>query len=57
MYLLRTMTNLTYSKIGDELGGKHYSTIMFAEEKISKQIREDKALETAVADITRIIQE
>lgn len=49
MYLARTMTNLSFKEIGEELGGRDHSTVMHGFEKIYAQIQKnDKKLITTV---------
>ncbi|MDO4935227.1 MAG: chromosomal replication initiator protein DnaA [Phascolarctobacterium sp.] len=49
MYLARTMTNLSFKEIGQELGGRDHSTVMHGFEKIYAQIQKnDKKLITTV---------
>ncbi|MEG0594622.1 MAG: chromosomal replication initiator protein DnaA [Christensenella sp.] len=50
MYVLRRLTNNSYSKIA-EFFGRDHSTIMHAEEKIKKQLKEDAELKKIIADI------
>ncbi len=57
MYLMRSMLNLAYPKIGDLLGGKHYSTVMFACNKITDLLKTDKDLKNSVDNIMHRIKE
>ena len=50
MYILRDMTDNSYSKIADFFGRDH-STIMHAEEKIKKQMKDDADLKRVIEDI------
>ncbi len=50
MFILRDLTDSSYSKIADFFGRDH-STIMHAEEKIKKQMKEDADLKRVIEDI------
>jgi chromosomal replication initiator protein len=45
MYLLREETNFSFPQIGEVLGGRDHSTVMYAIEKISDQIKHDDRLQ------------
>ncbi len=44
MYLMRQHTNLSLPKIGEALGGKDHSTVMYSCEKIAQQLAKDAEL-------------
>ncbi|MCA1904632.1 MAG: chromosomal replication initiator protein DnaA, partial [Cyanobacteria bacterium KgW148] len=44
MYLMRQHTNLSLPKIGEALGGKDHSTVMYSCEKITQQLAKDAEL-------------
>ncbi|MCI8609963.1 MAG: chromosomal replication initiator protein DnaA [Firmicutes bacterium] len=44
MYLIREMTDYSLPKIGQMFGGKHYTTVMYACEKIEDEIGADPSL-------------
>ncbi|MCC6260980.1 MAG: chromosomal replication initiator protein DnaA [Anaerolineales bacterium] len=44
MYILREEANLSFPQIGEALGGRDHSTVMYAIEKISDQIERDDRL-------------
>ena len=50
MFVLRDLTDSSYSKIA-EFFGRDHSTIMHAEEKIKKQMKEDPEMKKVVEDI------
>ena len=50
MFVLRDLTDSSYSKIA-EFFDRDHSTIMHAEEKIKKQMKDDPELKKVVEDI------
>ncbi len=52
MYLCRELTDITFEKIGEEFGGRHYSTVIHACEEIGQKIKSDPKTKKAVDDIT-----
>lgn len=53
MYLIRTMLDVPFKKIGDAFGGKHYSTVMDAVEKVEKNLKTTPQLGEAINDIKK----
>ncbi len=51
MYIMRDITELAYAKIAEYFGKKDHTTIMYAEEKIKKQLKEDPSLKRDVEDV------
>ncbi len=51
MYLCRTTTDMSFPKIGELFGGKHYSTVIHSVGKIEEQLLYDESL---AEDIERI---
>ena len=51
MYICRDMTDLSLPKIGDSFGGRHYTTVMHACEKIQKELLKNEELKLLVEDI------
>lgn len=49
MYLCREITEASFKDIGDEFGGKHYSTVIHACETISERLRVSPGSELQVA--------
>jgi chromosomal replication initiator protein len=41
MYLLREEVNASLPQIGEVLGGRDHTTVMYAIEKITKEIKDD----------------
>jgi len=57
MYLCRSMTDYSLPKIGNLFGGRHYTTVMHACEKIQKEITKDKSLKTIIDGLKKEIKE
>lgn len=53
MYLIREMTDYSLPKIGQFFGGKHYTTVLYACEKIEDEMKTDRNL----AEIIEAIKE
>ena len=51
MYLCRMETNETFPKIGLEFGGRDHSTVIFACDKIEKELKFDENLRLAINEI------
>lgn len=51
MYLSRELTDLSLQKIGDKFGGKHYTTVLHACDKIESKIKADKVLQENIQEI------
>ena len=57
MYFSKEYTNATFSKIGEEMGGKDHSTVMYACETIKDVSKIDKQLKKYVKDLTERIKQ
>jgi chromosomal replication initiator protein len=55
MFLSREMTNSSFPDIGDKIGGRDHSTVIYAHNKIKKILDTDKALRDTVEDIREIL--
>lgn len=53
MYLSRKILDVTFDKIGDSFGGKHYSTIMHGCEKIENDIESDQKIKKTVEELEK----
>ena len=51
MYLCRMETNDTFPKIGLEFGGRDHSTVIFACDKIEKELKENVDLADTINKI------
>ena len=54
-YLCRNMTTESYPQIGIEFGGKDHTTVMYAVEKIEKEMRENSDLRNIIDDLKKKI--
>jgi chromosomal replication initiator protein len=57
MYLCRKLTDTSLPKIGEEFGGRDHTTVIHAHDKITECLKEDEALQEAIAEITKKIQQ
>lgn len=56
MYLCRELTEMSLPKIGATFGGRDHTTVIYAEKKISKNIKNDRDLFTEVQQLTTEIK-
>ncbi len=57
MYFAKEYTNSTFSKIGEEMGGKDHSTVMYACETIKDVSKIDKEIKKYVKELTEKIKQ
>ncbi|MCH4250105.1 MAG: chromosomal replication initiator protein DnaA [Microbacteriaceae bacterium] len=57
MYLCREMTSLSLPKIGAEFGGRDHTTVMYANNKIDRLMRERRQIYTEVTDLMTEIKQ
>ena len=57
IYIARELTEISYSELGNEFGGKDHSTIMHAYDKIAESIKIDPTLESKINILIREIKE
>lgn len=57
MYLIREMTDYSLPKIGQFFGGKHYTTVLYACEKIDVELSMDKNLREVIENIKEEIKD
>ena len=55
MYLCKELTDTSYPKIGDAFGGRDHSTVVYAYEKISSEIKTNSALADDIEDLRNMI--
>ncbi len=56
MYLCRTLTNLSLPKIGEIFGGKDHTTVLYAFNKISGEMKERRELYNQVTEVINKIK-
>lgn len=56
MYLMRAMLNHSYPQIGESLGGKDHTTIMYGVNKIEKGRKLDNAIESDIKAIENLLR-
>jgi chromosomal replication initiator protein len=56
MYLIRTYTELSFPEIGDKFGGKDHSSIIYAVNKVKKNLVNNEGLEKTLNNIIKIIK-
>ena len=57
MYFAKELTNATFTKIGEEMGGKDHSTVMYACDTIKDVSKIDKELKKYVKELTERIKQ
>jgi chromosomal replication initiator protein len=55
MYLLREESELSLPKIGELLGGRDHTTVMYGHEKINDLLDRDKNLRRKIVNIQEIL--
>ena len=53
MYLITDMMNLPLVTVGQSLGGRDYSTVIYSRDKVAEQIKTDNKLATEINDIKK----
>ena len=56
MYLMRTILDVPFKKIGEALGGKDHSTVMSAVEKVEKELKTNGQLQEVINELTSRIK-
>lgn len=56
MYLCRELTDLSLPKIGDHFGGKDHTTVMYADRKIRKEMKEKRDTYDEIQQLTQLIK-
>lgn len=55
IYLARELTPLSYAQIGQSLGGRDHTTVMHSYRRIDRELAKDRALQSAVEDLKRLL--
>lgn len=56
MYLCRELTDASFPKIGEDFGGRDHTTIMHANDKITRELGEDPELEHIITEMKKKLQ-
>jgi chromosomal replication initiator protein len=56
MYLARRLSNLSLQEIGGFLGGRDHSTVVYAQERVEKEMRKDRGLRRTIEDIVSLLE-
>ncbi len=57
MYIVRDMTDYSLPKIGKFFGNKHYTTVLYACDKIENDLKMDKNLQSIIEEIKEEVKE
>lgn len=57
MYIIRNLTELSTSEIGNEIGGRDHTTVIYAIQKVEDSIKFDPVIETVIQKIEANIRE
>lgn len=57
IYIVRELTPLSMSLIGEEFGGRHYSTIVYTIQQIERQLETNTKMKETVEDIIKNIRD
>ena len=56
IYIVKEITHLPLTKIGEEFGGRHYSTIIYTIKQVEKEMESDYKTRETVEDIIKNIK-
>lgn len=57
IYIVRELTSYSMIQIGNEFGGRHYSTIVYTVQQVEKNMEKDSKLKETVEDIIKNIRD
>ena len=57
MYLCRELTDYSLPKIGNLFGGRHYTTVMHACDKIQDEIKSNESVKEIIENLKKDISE
>jgi chromosomal replication initiator protein len=55
MFIAREMTSASFPDIGNKIGGRDHSTVIYAHNKIKKIMETDRSLQDAIEEIQHIL--
>ncbi|OHE21098.1 MAG: hypothetical protein A2X95_09810 [Syntrophobacterales bacterium GWF2_56_9] len=55
MFLARELTSASFPDIGEKVGGRDHSTVIYAHNKIKKLLTVDKALRIILEDLQELL--
>ena len=56
MYLIRSLLDVPFTKIGSVFGGKDHSTVMSAVNKVEKMLKTNASYNTAIVEIKKLLK-
>ncbi len=57
IYIVRQVTGLSMTAIGEEFGGRHYSTIVYTIQEVEKRINKDAKVKETIDDIIKNVSD
>jgi chromosomal replication initiator protein len=57
IYITREITSLSMVNIGEEFGGRHYSTIIYSVNKVKSMVEKDRKVKELVDDTIKNIRD
>ena len=57
MYVVREITQLPMTSIGEEFGGRDHSTVVYAIQQVEKNLKRDPKIKDTVEDIIKNIRD
>ena len=57
MYIVREITQMSMSTIGEEFGGRDHSTVVYAIQQVEKNMKQDSRFKETVEDIIKNIRD
>ncbi len=56
MYLVREITHLSVSKIGEEFGGRNYSTVIYSVKQVEKEMEKNESMRIMIEEMIKNIK-
>ena len=56
MYLIRTILDVPFTKIGILFGGKDHATVMNGVQKVENELKSNEAMQKAISDLKAKLQ-